>query len=137
MSTTTLHEKELVAQYRARCEELTRNLKIAGEEISYWRSRGKGLEFITKPSKSGLFVIERVNLGWLRAHASNKIWGKHHGTTIKKGFNSTNKDGTHRATDKEIEPIAVELVAMLERDPQAADQYITRSLGEVVGLFRD
>jgi len=162
---TSLHEKELLAQYRAECESLTKRLieargiattmmeentklmnemtALMGENTRLAALGHEGIKFVHEPVKDGLIRIDQMNLGWLKNMAMHRIWGHHAGTTIKKGFNTTHKDGTLRVTDELLEPIAINLAAQIE-DASGMGQEIGRdrqvindAIEEVVNLFKD
>ena len=106
--TTTIHQLEQLAQYRAQIDSLSQQVADLKKELY------KGIEFVNEPASSGLIRIDQMNLHWLRQKAIDKIWGKHSGTTMKPGYNTTNKDGTPRVTDAMLQPLATELAAEIE-----------------------
>ena len=87
--------------------------QLRAENLELRSQLSKDLLFINEPKSCGLFRVNQVNLHWLRNYAMHRIWGRCAGGYVP-GFNTTNKDGTLRATDTQLKPIARELIDDLE-----------------------
>ena len=131
-------------------EENTRlmeqNELLMEENTRLRAERYNGLEFVDEFMSQGLFRIDQVNLNWLKNKAIDRVWGEHAGTTNLPGYNTTNTDGTSRATDDKLKPIATDLAGDLEDAfcrGTASDQIATAgfiiedTIERVVQLYKD